>query len=114
MKMKIPLGAGIEINETIRFEDLCNSDGTLSKTPNTRLEALVSALEPRLELTVETLCEQYSVVCIVTGPEDAPASNREEAKKVMQGRNLSTTLRHRRLRFTEQSLLLWMWMWQVG
>ena len=29
-------------------------------------------------------------------------------------RNLSTTLRHRRLRFTEQSLLLWMWMWQVG
>ena len=27
-------------------------------------------------------------------------------------RNLSTTLRHRRLRFTEQSLLLWMW--QVG
>ena len=28
------------------------------------------------------------------------------------GRNLSTTLRHRRLRFTEQSLLLWMW--QVG
>ena len=31
-----------------------------------------------------------------------------------EGRNLSTTLRHRRLRFTEQSLLLWMWMWQVG
>ena len=29
-------------------------------------------------------------------------------------RNLSTTLRHWRLRFTEQSLLLWMWMWQVG
>ena len=29
-------------------------------------------------------------------------------------RNLSTTLRHGRLRFTEQSLLLWMWMWQVG
>ena len=27
-------------------------------------------------------------------------------------RNLSTTLRHRRLRFTEQSLLLWIW--QVG
>ena len=27
-------------------------------------------------------------------------------------RNLSTTLRHWRLRFTEQSLLLWMW--QVG
>ena len=27
-------------------------------------------------------------------------------------RNLSTTLRHQRLRFTEQSLLLWMW--QVG
>ena len=27
-------------------------------------------------------------------------------------RNLSTTLRHRRLRFTEQSVLLWMW--QVG
>ena len=24
-------------------------------------------------------------------------------------RNLSTTLRHRRLRFTEQSLLLWIW-----
>ena len=32
----------------------------------------------------------------------------------LSARNLSTTLRHRRLRFTEQSLLLWMWMWQVG
>ena len=30
----------------------------------------------------------------------------------LRTRNLSTTLRHRRLRFTEQSLLLWMW--QVG
>ena len=29
-----------------------------------------------------------------------------------QARNLSTTLRHRRLRFTEQSVLLWIW--QVG
>ena len=26
-------------------------------------------------------------------------------------RNLSTTLRHRRLRFTEQSVLLWIWQW---
>ena len=29
-----------------------------------------------------------------------------------EARNLSMTLRHRRLRFTEQSVLLWMW--QVG
>ena len=37
-----------------------------------------------------------------------------ERDEVLRGalRNLSTTLRHRRLRFTEQSLLLWIW--QVG
>ena len=35
-----------------------------------------------------------------------------EGRNRKAARNLSTTLRHRRLRFTEQSLLLWMW--QVG
>ena len=41
---------------------------------------------------------------------------RKDAEQFRGGelRNLSTTLRHWRLRFTEQSLLLWMWMWQVG
>ena len=35
-----------------------------------------------------------------------------ECRDWMGFRNLSTTLKHRRLRFTEQSLLLWIW--QVG
>ena len=43
---------------------------------------------------------------------DAPSPRR--VKDLIEERNLSTTLRHWRLRFTEQSLLLWMWMWQVG
>ena len=52
------------------------------------------------------------------GDDDAPnewALRRlaNDARSLMHAdRNLSTTLRHRRLRFTEQSLLLWIW--QVG
>ena len=42
--------------------------------------------------------------------EDQPDTG--AALSLREARNLSTTLRHRRLRFTEQSLLLWIW--QVG
>ena len=51
-----------------------------------------------------------------SGPHDDNvfSGHPERFLRRMAPRNLSTTLEHRRLRFTEQSLLLWMWMWQVG
>ena len=51
--------------------------------------------------------DQEIVDHVVAGLSVEPIVLREE-KMTMDQRNLSTTLRHCRLRFTEQSLLFWM------
>ena len=59
----------------------------------------------RIELP-NRACGEANAICI-----GEQALSRAVSATVAH-RNLSTTLRHWRLRFTEQSLLLWMW--QVG
>ena len=68
-------------------------------------------------LVIQCLSEElgFEYVLRVRGDIYVTSANGERRRASdWVGRNLSTTLRHRRLRFTEQSLLLWMWMWQVG
>ena len=86
MMMQIALGAGIEINENIRFKDLCDSDGKLSTDPNARVEELIRTLETKLAGTVENLSEHYSVVSVVVGPESPENDELATAKNVMQER----------------------------
>ena len=60
----------------------------------------------------ECLSMAWEHVAFESGRATLPRT--KTGRRVVPLRNLSTTLRHWRLRFTEQSLLLWMWMWQVG
>ena len=79
-------------------------------------------LTPNYDITFSTTAERYKRrrvrdryrdFCMLSGDRIEPVVFLG-GKDYVPLRNLSTTLRHRRLRFTEQSLLLWMWMWQVG
>ena len=56
-----------------------------------------------------TRAQRREALAVLSGRSEGEASKAAIELGVDEARrNLSTTLRHRRLRFTEQSLLLWM------
>ena len=86
MRMHIEFGDGIEIDAMVRYEDLCDDNGTLSDDPGARANALVEALDAQMERTVETISECFGVTPIVVGPEVGAGGEYARAKKIMQAR----------------------------